>query len=133
MDDLTRRDSESELESVDDAYNLVRQRADPGARRSALEKDAKKADHLYEQKEDDEDDNFSMIPPNYPFSRPDSPFSNAFVPIDHPSSLDSVLKQTAHGEDAFVVSRDETRASHGWVGQWNRRDIRDVVSALRDL
>ncbi|KAF8916514.1 hypothetical protein CPB85DRAFT_287606 [Mucidula mucida] len=67
-----------------------------------------------------------------PFSRPDTPFSDALGP--KMLSLEGVVKADLMTDpQGFYISRDEKHAQHGWIGQWNRKDMREVLSGLREL
>ncbi|KAK0498750.1 hypothetical protein EDD18DRAFT_49900 [Armillaria luteobubalina] len=57
--------------------------------------------------------------------RPDSPFVDSIVPIS-PPTFEHVMSEGR----GFVSVVDEKQ---GWMGQWNRGNIREVISALREL
>ncbi|PBK66365.1 hypothetical protein ARMSODRAFT_960358 [Armillaria solidipes] len=57
--------------------------------------------------------------------RPDSPFVDSIVPIS-PPTFERVMSEGG----GFVSVMDEKQ---GWTGQWNRGNIREVISALREL
>ncbi|KAK0484753.1 hypothetical protein IW261DRAFT_855085 [Armillaria novae-zelandiae] len=58
-------------------------------------------------------------------SRPDSPFVDSIVPIS-PPTFERVMSEGG----GFVSVVEEKQ---GWTGQWNRGNIREVISALREL
>lgn len=57
--------------------------------------------------------------------RPDSPFMGSFIPIS-PPTFERVMSESG----GFVSVVDEKQ---GWTGQWNRGNIGEVISALREL
>ncbi|KAF9015953.1 hypothetical protein BDZ89DRAFT_1141811 [Hymenopellis radicata] len=69
-----------------------------------------------------------------PFSRPDTPFSDSLAP--KMLSLEGVVKADLMTESqGFYISRDEKHGhdQHGWIGQWNRKNMREVLNGLREL
>lgn len=57
--------------------------------------------------------------------RPDSPFVDSIVPIS-PPTFERVMSEGG----GFVSVVDEKQ---GWTGEWNRGNIKEVISALREL